>query len=634
MAQIGLIFNAKGIMGPELSKPPLSRLPGSPKGLIWWAVGDQGGYQAGYQAGFQGVKPIGKQTRNRRGVWILGTVLAVLLGGITTVLGLLVGPVLQVVQAPQQDLHLLTSMIGDFWGGVFGRLLGRESLTGTELLLMGPWALMGCATAKALVTASHWYLWEYTGEWASRSLRDALSSRFTALDPTFRLTKKGRSLEAQIATAMTQDIRQMREYLVHYYGGLPREMFQMIALGLSLVLLSGTLTGIFFGAILPVGILVRYIGRRIRKRSQAVLQNQAELSEWLQQRLMGIETIKHYQTEMLESQKFAVFNKELANRFTKAIATKARTSPTIEVFSTIAFVLVLWVSLQQIHSGDLSGPVFFSFFTSLALMSQSASKLGKYFNSNKEGYEAVSRIWSILKELGDHKSQPLVLELNKTTTSSGLEPTLQCRNLYVRYPGASVPALQGINLDFFPHKIYCLKGASGSGKSTIFKVLLGLVRPEQGVIIWSQSVLDHPYPICYLPQKIIPLSASIASNVVYPLPSGDPEKVKEALERVGLDTLVQNMPIGVETPLGVEGQVLSGGQLQRVLLARLWYHQSPVVLIDEGTSALDPELERLVHKLFRELADRGATLILIAHRPTQIAFADEVISLSHGFLGN
>jgi ATP-binding cassette subfamily B protein len=146
--------------------------------------------------------------------------------------------------------------------------------------------------------------------------------------------------------------------------------------------------------------------------------------------------------------------------------------------------------------------------------------------------------------------------------------------------------------------------------------------------------VNHPYPICYLPQKIIPLSASIASNVVYPLPSGDSLKIKEALKRVGLEAHIDSLPHGVETPLGDEGQVLSGGQLQRVLLARLWYHQSPVVLIDEGTSALDPELERLVHMLFRELADRGATLILIAHRPTQIAFADEVISLSQGSLGN
>lgn len=599
-------------------------LPSSPKGVVWWAL------------------------EKRLGIWVLGTLLALLLGLVTTILGLLVGPVLQVVQSPNQTSFLLTSMVGDFWGGVIGHLLGRESLSGQELLVIGPWALMICATIKSGVTAGHWYLWEFAGEWASRALRNALAIRLTSLDPAFRLTDKGRGIEAQIATAMTQDIRQMREYLVHYYGGLPREMVQVIALGISLILLSVPLTAIFFGAILPVGILVRYIGKRIRKRAQAVLEHQAELSEWLQQRLMGIETIKHYQTESAEAKSFAEFNKQLSDKFSRAIAIKARTSPTIEVFSTLAFVLVLWVSLQQIQSGIISGPIFFSYFTSLALMSQSASKLGKYFNSNREGFEAISRIWRILKVLGEHASQPrtlgrqdrygdLVSPLLSSGSSASLglrvpEPALQCIDLYVRYPGASFPALHGIHLEFYPKKIYCLKGASGSGKSTIFKVLLGLVKPEKGEILWAKSLRDHPYPISYLPQKIVPLSATIAANVFYPFPSGDPIKVAEALHLVGLSSFVESLAMGVETPLGIEGQVLSGGQMQRVFLARLWYHQSPIVLIDEGTSALDPELERLVHKLFRDLADAGATLILIAHRPTQIAFADEVIALSQGSL--
>jgi ABC-type multidrug transport system fused ATPase/permease subunit len=552
------------------------------------------------------------------------------------------GPLLQIIQAPLGMKHDWSTILGSFWGPIVNRSWHHVDLTGYDLLRLIPLALIICVTFKALLTGAHWYLWEYMGELASKNLRLLLAKTHLQVNPEFRLTKECQEVESQLSSVMTQDIRQMREFMVHYYGGFPREFFQVLMLLGSLILLSWQLTLLFLGIIFPLGFVIRSIGKRIRRRAQDVLRHQAELTEWLEQRLMGIETIKHFGTEELEANNFVEFNRSLSRRFAKAIATKVRTSPLIELFATVAFVFVLIYSLESIQNKTLSGSVFFSFFSTLALLSQSASKLGRYYNSNKEGTVAVGRIKKVLKTFLDHKEQPH--DLGFTYAKGPLnhpknpESTVSCENLTFFYPGRSDPALSEITWDFMPGQIYCLRGPSGSGKSTLFKTLLGILRPndtpEKPMIGWSKSIQNHPYPISYMPQRFVAFNAPVIDHVVYPkVPRAeDQDCVLECLNKVGLFDFVTSLPGGIHAVLGSEGHQLSGGQLQRILLARLWYHKSPLILVDEGTSALDPEIERVIHEFLRDLARRGSTIILIAHRLTQIAFADVVLTLEKGRL--
>jgi ABC-type multidrug transport system fused ATPase/permease subunit len=320
----------------------------------------------------------------------------------------------------------------------------------------------------------------------------------------------------------------------------------------------------------------------------------------------------------------------LLQRFMGAARVKARTSPMLEMFAIAAMAAVLLVALGDVAAGRLTGQVVLSFFATLAYMSQSAGRIGRYMNSNREGAAAVDRLRTLLSAFSAHHRETVVPKASPPDPD-GATATV-CQSLTVRYPGAGEPALADFSFTFHGGRVYCLAGPSGAGKSTLFNVLLGLVVPTQGRVHLRGKVAPGAEPIVYMPQKVLLVPGTVAANVAYPDEAADAARVQAALERVGLAEVVQALPGGVETVVGEGGTGLSGGQAQRVLLARLWYQRSPVVLVDEGTSALDPEVELLVHALLRELAAGGAAVVTIAHRPGVAEAADELLLLSRGRL--
>jgi subfamily B ATP-binding cassette protein MsbA len=138
--------------------------------------------------------------------------------------------------------------------------------------------------------------------------------------------------------------------------------------------------------------------------------------------------------------------------------------------------------------------------------------------------------------------------------------------------------------------------------------------------------------ISYLPQAIPEVPCELGEGVAYPRLRYQPARAREALDSVGFQIDASRLPDGLATRVGPAGLRLSGGQAQRLQLARVAYHRSPVILIDEGTSALDPEMEKLVLSRIRKLADEGAVVVMIAHRLAAVEASDEVLVMSQGAL--
>jgi ABC-type multidrug transport system ATPase subunit len=199
---------------------------------------------------------------------------------------------------------------------------------------------------------------------------------------------------------------------------------------------------------------------------------------------------------------------------------------------------------------------------------------------------------------------------------------VSCKNLRVVYPDSVRAALDSFSYDFLRGRFYAIGGASGAGKTTLFKSMLGLTGDSLDLSSGSVSVCG---PICYMPQDVRLMSTtSMLQNISYPDVNGDRSRAAKALATVGLSDF--------EARLDSLADNLSGGQAQRVLLARLAYHEAPIVLVDEGTSALDPELEIVVYRCLRKLAAQGACVIMIAHRIPALESADEVLILEGGKL--
>ena len=209
------------------------------------------------------------------------------------------------------------------------------------------------------------------------------------------------------------------------------------------------------------------------------------------------------------------------------------------------------------------------------------------------------------------------------------------RDVHFTYPERVTPVVSGLSVDIRPNELTVLAGHSGSGKSTIADLLLGLLRPDSGTIQVCGHRLSEIQPewqrhLGYVPQDIFVLDDTIAANIAFGSPFGvEPERLRSAARLANLETVIEALPGKYEFRVGERGALLSGGQRQRLGIARALYHDASVLILDEATSALDGSSELEVLDALLELR-KTRTVVMIAHRMSTIAVADRILLIANG----
>ena len=539
---------------------------------------------------------------------VIALIFTLLLAIVSAVVFSLLGPALKILMMPGVDqIITMKDLLGERFAYLLQWIAHIDQISIKSLWHTLPGLLLSLAALRAVLGTVQWFIWERASELVSKSLRNEIIEKYLYFDPLAKMGRDDSDGVSKLSSAITNDIRMAREYVVHFYGGLPRELSQIFLFMVTMVLLSPKLFVIFFAGVVPSMFFIDRMGKKLRNRAAKALSDNSALIEWLQQRMLGIETIKHYGTERLELRCMEDLNQNLYERFLKAARVKVRISPALELIAVTAMVGVLYFALVSSTSGsDASGSMQLSFFSTLAVLAQAAARVGRYYNANREGGAAIIRLQQLSRDLDEGRKEALRQVIPKQEDSDEI---LRMYNVTVTYPDAPAPALRNFSYCFRKGKIYVIFGPSGAGKSTLFNVLLGLV-----------------------PQFVHLMPDTIAMNVAYPHCEADTLKVKNALTRVGLLEAVEELPQGMDTLVGYRGHGLSGGQMQRILLARIYYHRAPLVLIGEGTSALDPELEQLVYATLREISAEGCIVLMIAHRLAAATIAHAVLYLKEGCL--
>ena len=395
-------------------------------------------------------------------------------------------------------------------------------------------------------------------------------------------------------------------------GGVSRETLQLAMLSVTLLLLSPRLFTIFVCGIAPLLLLLKKFGRKLQQRAAAALDNYAAMSEWLQQRLLGIETIKHYRSEELEREKFRQLSQTQFKTFLRASKLQAIIPQLTEALTVLAMAVALYFALQELE--HTSTALVLSFFSTLALFAQSAARIGRYFNQSREGSAALTRILTLKDEFAANTRRTPLLVI-----THGERNMLVCENISVK--------LQQTVLDNFSYRftggvLYGLRGVVGAGKSTLLQAILGLLPLQQGRIFLQLQDSEHDHSALWLPQKLHLCGGQVADNVCYPHVEVDSPRLEQAL-------LYACMPRSKwHSAIDFEHAPLSGGQAQRLGIARLFYHHAPLLLIDEGTAALDQPTELRVLQNLHTLTQRGAIVIMAAHRPAALAACDRIVEIT------
>jgi ABC-type multidrug transport system fused ATPase/permease subunit len=241
----------------------------------------------------------------------------------------------------------------------------------------------------------------------------------------------------------------------------------------------------------------------------------------------------------------------------------------------------------------------------------------------------------LIDQLGD---APMIENVDDTveTTHKGFSATISVSKASLTYPGKPTPAISDITFDIPTGASVAFVGPSGAGKTTIIDILLGVLKPDAGSVLISglpplMAVAKWPGAISYVPQDIVIAAGTIRENVAlgYPIQAATDELITSALRVAALNKFVEELPDGVDTQVGERGARISGGQRQRLGIARAMFTRPHLLVLDEATSSLDSETEASISEAINAL--RGSTtVVLIAHRLSTVRNADIVVYLSEG----
>jgi len=309
----------------------------------------------------------------------------------------------------------------------------------------------------------------------------------------------------------------------------------------------------------------------------------------------------------------------------------------------VAFIVLMVFGMLQFEK-DLKAllPTLGVFGVAALRLMPIANLLSSSLATLRFSHDTVSQLHQDLKQLihlqreSPSDSDKSHAVLKKDEFRGDILRSLELRNLSFRYPDALQDVMQDISLKIHPGESIGLIGPSGVGKTTMLDVLLGLLEPQKGEIIFNGKPLSETLPdwrsqVAYIPQEIFLIDNTLKQNVALGVDVQDinEDRVIEALQKARLIELVTQLPLGVDTLLGERGARLSGGQRQRVALARAFYHGRSVLFMDEATSSLDSENEREILDEIKLLKER-TTIIVIAHRMTSVQYCDRIYRLEKG----
>jgi len=439
----------------------------------------------------------------------------------------------------------------------------------------------------------------------------------------FNDQKKG-----DIMSRLTNDLSDVETSSVNLLESLFREPVTILIFLSYMIVLSPQLT-LFLMLLLPVaGFIIGRIGRSLKRQSTMLQEKLAAILSTIEETLSGIRVIKAFNAEQKQFNKFTVENTELLEIKNKAIRKRDSASPVSEVLGVTAIVCVLWYGGRLVLNRTFLDPG--DFFTYILIFSQIIQPLKNLSSASyniRKGAASVERIEHLINE------DVVIKEIPNPKILESFQDCIEFKNVSFSYEDKMI--LEDINLKIEKGKTVALVGSSGAGKSTLVDLVPRFhdtVKGElliDGINIKDYSLHSLRSQMGIVTQEPILFNDTIANNISLGMEHAPQEEIITAAKIANANQFILQKENGYETTIGERGNKLSGGEKQRVTIARAVLKNPPILILDEATSSLDTESEKLVQDAINNLMN-NRTSIVIAHRLSTIRHADEIIVLQKG----
>jgi subfamily B ATP-binding cassette protein MsbA len=508
-----------------------------------------------------------------------------------------------------------------------GWLLDAAFVRGDRALLdrvaLGLLALFG---VQALLTYAQTWLLGATGERAVAGLRQELFDKLLTLPPGFFAERR----TGELVSRLTTDVGLLQGVLSHQIAEFSRQVLALAGGIILLTVMQPRLTLTTLGVVpLVVGTAV-LLGRRLRRMSTGVQDKVADATAVAEEAFSQIRTVQSFVQEPAERRRFG---SRLALVVEQAIA-RARVRGVF--FAAITFatfgavVFVLWQGGLLVLEGRLTAGTLIAFLLYTVSIAAAVGALASFFSSYQESVGAAERVFQLLETPSGIADPP-----SPTPLPRPLRGSVALRDVSFRYhPGAAL-ALDGVDLEVAPGETVALVGPSGAGKTTLVSLLPRFWDPVEGTVeldgldVRSLRLAELRGAIGMVPQEPALFSGTIRENIAYARPDASAEDVLAAARAAHAAEFIDRLPQGWDTVVGERGVKLSGGQRQRIAIARALLKDPAVLVLDEATSSLDNESERLIEDAMERLLE-GRTTIIIAHRLSTVRRANRILVLDGG----
>lgn len=457
------------------------------------------------------------------------------------------------------------------------------------------------------------------------SLRNQLYQKVLELPLSYFSNERKGDLISRIAT----DVQLVESDIIKSLLTLIREPLTIIVFLLTMFWISPQLT-IFVLIFLPVsGFIISRIGRSLKRNSTASQQSLGNLMSILEESLSGLSIIKAFNATKHQTKKYESENSNWKHFTQQLFLRKELASPLSETMGIAVVVAVLWYGGSMVlnNKSPLNAEVFIAFILIFSQLIQPAKKLVNAVYNIQKGAASFERIENVLEE-------PVSINcLGKSEKRVNFNHKIKFKNIQFSYEDQSV--LNNINFDINKGEVVALVGQSGSGKSTIADLLMRFYVVKQGAILIDEvninnvdkNALRNLFGL--VSQQPILFNDTVFNNIAFGIEGLSKETVIQAAKIANAHTFIENLPNGYQTIIGEGGNKLSGGEKQRLTIARAVVKNPPILILDEATSALDAESESLVQEALAKVMQNRTTL-LIAHRLATVQQANKILVLQNG----